>query len=149
LEPPPNRARTAVLAGLPPTWGFSLSTGSERVVRRILLRSDLRGLWLALDGARERFLGGAIVELLDLLVILGFPYGAPLLIVNSPTQALRSLRPKTEIVPLPLTSSSPKASPSKADRIRSKVSLVAATLPGALMPTMRAATLTVSPQMSN
>ncbi len=33
LEPPPNWARTACFAGLPPTWGFSLSTGSERVVR--------------------------------------------------------------------------------------------------------------------
>ena len=53
------------------------------------------------------------------------------------------------IMPLPLMSSSPRASPSKVEAICSKISLVAATLPGALIPTMRAATLTVSPQISN
>jgi hypothetical protein len=73
LEPPPNRARTAVFAGLPPTWGFSLSTSRKRMVGGILLRRDLGGLRLAFDGAGEGFLGGAIVEVLDLLVVLGFP----------------------------------------------------------------------------
>src|SRR5690242_10060901 len=74
LEPPPNRARTAdVFTGLPPTWGFSLSAGSERVVRAVLLRGDLGGLRLAFDGASDGFLHGAIVEVLDLLVVLGFP----------------------------------------------------------------------------
>jgi len=56
---------------LPPTWGFSLSTGRERVVGGVLLRSDLGGLRLAFDGAGEGFLGGTIVEVLDLLVVAG------------------------------------------------------------------------------
>src|SRR6266511_1609287 len=73
LEPPPNRARTAVFAGLPPTWGFSLSTSRERVVGGVLLRSNGGCLRLALDGAGDGFLDGAIVEVLDLLVVLGFP----------------------------------------------------------------------------
>jgi hypothetical protein len=67
----------------------------------------------------------------------------------SGSQEARRRRPKTEIAPLPLISNIPNDSPSKADEIVSQISLVAATLPGALMPTMRAATLTVSPQMSN
>ncbi len=62
-----------MFAGFTPTWGFSLSARGERVVGGILLRGNLRGLGLALDGARERFLGGTIVEVLDLLVVLGFP----------------------------------------------------------------------------
>jgi hypothetical protein len=65
LEPPPNRARTAVFAGLPPIWGFSLSASGERVVSCVLLCSNLRGRRLAFDGAGEGFLGGAIVEVLD------------------------------------------------------------------------------------
>src|ERR1051325_2572668 len=73
LEPPPNRARTTLFAGFTPTWGFSLSTSCERVVCCVFLRSNLRGLRLAFDGAGEGFLGGAIVEVLDLLVVLGFP----------------------------------------------------------------------------
>ena len=43
------------------------------MVGRVLLRSDLGGLRLALDGAGKGFLGGAIVEILNLLVVLGFP----------------------------------------------------------------------------
>ena len=73
LEPPPNRARTSLFAGLTPTWGFSLSAGRKRVVDLVLLRGDSGGLWLALHGASDGFLGGAIVEVLDLLVVLGFP----------------------------------------------------------------------------
>jgi hypothetical protein len=71
LEPPRNRARTTFFAGLPPTWGFSLSTGCERVVGGVFLRGDLGGLRLAFDGAGEGFLGGTIVEILDLLVVAG------------------------------------------------------------------------------
>ena len=41
------------------------------MVSGILLRRDLGGLRLAFDGAGEGFLGGAIVEVLDLLVVLG------------------------------------------------------------------------------
>ena len=43
------------------------------MVRGVLLRGDFGRLRLALDGAGEGFLGGAIVEVLDLLVVLGFP----------------------------------------------------------------------------
>src|SRR5262245_11343906 len=43
------------------------------MVRGVLLRGDFGGLRLALDGAGDGFLGGAIVEVLDLLVVLGFP----------------------------------------------------------------------------
>src|SRR4029079_14585920 len=53
--------------------GVMPSAGGERVVSGILLRRDLGGLRLAFDGAGEGFLGGAIVEVLDLLVVLGFP----------------------------------------------------------------------------
>src|SRR4029079_17726572 len=53
--------------------GVMPSAGGERVVSGILLRCDLGGLRLAFDGAGEGFLGGAIVEVLDLLVVLGFP----------------------------------------------------------------------------
>src|SRR5215210_7942152 len=71
LEPPLNRARW--FAGLVPTWGFSPSTGSEGMVCRILLRGDLGRFGLALDGAANSLLGSAIVEVLDFLVVLGFP----------------------------------------------------------------------------
>src|SRR5262245_17287632 len=43
------------------------------MVRGVLLRGDFGGLRLALDGAGDGFLGGAVVEVLDLLVVLGFP----------------------------------------------------------------------------
>src|SRR4029077_4518793 len=71
LEPPLNRARW--FAGLVPTWGFSPSAGGKRMMSRVLLRGDLGGSWLTLHGASDGFLGGAIVEVLDLLVVLGFP----------------------------------------------------------------------------
>ena len=48
-------------------------------------------------------------------------------------QAPRNRRPNTEIAPLPLISNRPSDSPSNDEAILSKVSLVAATLPGALM----------------
>ena len=43
------------------------------MVSRILLCRHLRGLWLAFDGTGDGFLSGAIVEVLDFLVVLGFP----------------------------------------------------------------------------
>ena len=65
LQPPPNR----------PPWfaDLSASAGGKRMVCQVLLRGDLGGLGLALDGASKSFLRGAIVEILDLLVVLGFP----------------------------------------------------------------------------
>src|SRR4030095_1410567 len=71
LEPLPNWCRTT-FCRLVPT-GLSFLTGSEGVVSGILFRRDLRGLRLAFHGPGEGFLGGAIVEVLDLLIILGFP----------------------------------------------------------------------------
>ena len=61
------------MPGCPRPGGFSLLTGSERVVGSVFLRGDLGGLRLAFDGAGEGFLRGAIVKVLDLLVVLGFP----------------------------------------------------------------------------
>ena len=40
---------------------------------RVLLCSDFGGLRLTFDGAGDCFLRGAIVEILDLLIVLGFP----------------------------------------------------------------------------
>src|SRR5262249_6992637 len=71
LEPPPNRAWW--VASLLPTWGFSPLAGCERVMDLVLLRGDGGRLGLALHGASDGFLIGAIVEVLDLLVVLGFP----------------------------------------------------------------------------
>ena len=65
LPPPPNRPRWFV--------GLSASAGGKRMVCPFLLRGDLGGLGLALDGASKSFLRGAIIEILDLLVVLGFP----------------------------------------------------------------------------
>src|ERR1019366_9866929 len=45
----------------------------ERMFRDIALRGDIGGSWLAVDGARDRLLGGLIVEVLNLLVVLGVP----------------------------------------------------------------------------
>src|SRR6185503_11737102 len=66
-------ARARWFPGFFPTWGFSHSTSGERVVRLVLRRGHGGRLRLALDGARDGFLDCAIVEVLDLLVVLGFP----------------------------------------------------------------------------
>ena len=49
--------------------------------------------------------------------------------------------PNTEILPLPLTSNSPSASPSKSDETCSQMAFVAATLPDVHFAAIRAATL--------
>ena len=49
------------------------SVGAERMLHVVALLDDLGGLRLALDGARDGFLGRLIVVLLDLLVVVGFP----------------------------------------------------------------------------
>ena len=46
---------------------------AERVLGSVLLLHDLGRPGLAIDGAGQRFLGGAIVEVLNLLVVVGFP----------------------------------------------------------------------------
>src|SRR4029450_4032169 len=71
LEPLPHWCRTTFCRVVP--TGLSFLTGSERVVSGILFRRDLRGLRLAFHGPGEGFLGGAIVEVLDLLILLCFP----------------------------------------------------------------------------
>src|SRR5262249_18438891 len=68
-QPAPNRH--PVWVALP--WRFSLSTSRERVVDLVLFRGDGRGLWLTLHGASDSFFCGAIVEVLNLLVVFGFP----------------------------------------------------------------------------
>ena len=55
----------------------------------------------------------------------------------------------TGMVPLPLTSRSPSVSPLKVAEILFQTSWVRATLPSAALDAIRAATLTVSPQISN
>ena len=47
--------------------------GRERMLDLVALGDHLGDLRLALDGARDRFLGGPVVVVLDLLVVGGFP----------------------------------------------------------------------------
>src|SRR4051794_13209856 len=55
-------------------WEKAASGGClERVGGGLLLFHDVGGARLAVDGALDRFLGRAVVEFLDLLVVLGLP----------------------------------------------------------------------------
>src|SRR5262245_36813066 len=56
--------------GLPAVVSF---LSAERVLGSVLLLDDVSRPWLAIDSAGQRFLGGAIIEVLDLLVVVGFP----------------------------------------------------------------------------
>ena len=76
--------------------------------------------------------------------------GAPTNVPTGNCSPAGLLRAIMEIAPLPLTSRSPSTSPSKIEAtLLEDLPIDNSTLPGALMPTKRAATLTVSPQMSN
>src|SRR5262245_62976207 len=64
-------------AGLAPASvrdvGTEIALGRERMLDLVALGDDLGGLRLAVDGACDRFLGGAIIVFLDFLVVGGFP----------------------------------------------------------------------------
>ena len=68
---------------------------------------------------------------------------------QAPPHLILGPRPNTAMVPLPLTSISPRGSDSNRAETCSQTSLVTATRPGVAWSDMRAATFTVSPQMSN
>ena len=68
---------------------------------------------------------------------------------QAPPHLILGPRPNTAMVPLPLTSMSPRGSDSNRVETCSQTSLVTATRPGVALSDMREATFTVSPQMSN
>src|SRR5437660_7281265 len=60
------------------TWSMLLSRGTdrlgcERMLDLVALRHHLGSARLSLNGASDRFLGGAVVEILDFLVVVRFP----------------------------------------------------------------------------
>src|SRR5687768_6955787 len=65
---------------------------------------------------------------------------------QTPPHTILGRRPKTAMVPLPLTSISPRGSDSNSEETCSQTSLVTATRPGVALSDMREATFTVSPQ---
>jgi hypothetical protein len=64
-------------------WGVALS--SERMFDYIAFRNDLRRLRVASDSACNRFLGGAIIIILNLFVVGCIPMNE-----HTPTQMKRS-----------------------------------------------------------
>ena len=64
------------------SWGVALS--SERMFDYIAFRNDLRRLRVASDSASNRFLGGAIIIILNLFVVGCIPMN------DTPTQMKRS-----------------------------------------------------------
>src|SRR6266404_4660826 len=50
-----------------------LTSRRERVLDLVALRHHFGSAWLSLDGAGDRLLGGAIVEILDFFVVVCFP----------------------------------------------------------------------------